>query len=29
MAVGADGGASIGPGVRDDHPKDECGVFGV
>ena len=22
-------GASIGPAVRDDHPKDECGVFGV
>ena len=28
-AAGGKGGASIGPGVRDDHPKDECGVFGV
>ena len=27
--AGSRGGASIGPGVRDDHPKDECGVFGV
>jgi amidophosphoribosyltransferase len=29
LAAGDGGGASIGPGVRDDHPKDECGVFGV